>query len=70
METLIDDKILIGRTGVEHNYDTDVRGAHAWAVFETPGGKIYVIDPAQNFVGTKDKARAEGHWKYDLLADR
>lgn len=70
VETLVDNKLMVGRTGVERNHDVDANGAHAWAKFEIPGGQSFVIDPAQNFVGTKQKAQQEGRWKYDLPADR
>ncbi len=70
LETLIEKRILAGRTGVERNHDTNVHGAHAWAVYESPARQLFVIDPAQNFVGTKEKAHEEGRWKYDLPAER
>ncbi|MDB5170824.1 MAG: hypothetical protein JWO35_518 [Candidatus Saccharibacteria bacterium] len=69
-ETLVEKKMLIGQAGVERNHDVDAHGAHAWAVFKTPGGLSFVIDPAQNFVGTKEKAHKQGRWKYDLPVDR
>jgi transglutaminase-like putative cysteine protease len=70
LETLAENKIVAGKSGVERNHDLDANGAHAWATFETPGGQKFVLDPAQDFVGTKDKAHAEGRWKYYLPADR
>lgn len=69
METLAEEQIIMGRPGVERNHDIDAHGAHAWAVFKTPAGQTFVVDPAQHFVGTKEKARRQHRWKYDLPTD-
>jgi pSer/pThr/pTyr-binding forkhead associated (FHA) protein len=68
-ESLIEKGILEGQVGVERNRDVDAHGAHAWAIFKTLDGQTIVIDPAQNYVGTKQQARKEGRWKYDLPVD-
>ena len=70
LETLVDKGVLVGRSGVERNHDIDAHGAHAWAIFEQPNGTVYVVDPAQGFVGTKEQARAKGLWKYDLPVEQ
>ena len=67
-ESLVEKGILLGQVGVERNNDIDAHGAHAWAIFKTLDGKSIVVDPAQNFVGTKQQARRERRWKYDLPA--
>jgi hypothetical protein len=69
MESLVEKGILLGQAGVERNHDVDANGAHAWAVFKAMDGQSYVIDPAQNYVGTKMQARLQGRWKYDLPAN-
>lgn len=66
LEKLIDNKILAGTVGVERNHDLDVKGAHAWAVFKSLSGSTIVVDPAQNFVGSKARARAQGRWEYEI----
>lgn len=68
-ESLIEKGILAGQVGVERNHDVDAHGAHAWAIFKTLDGQTIVIDPAQNYVGTKQQARKEGRWKYELPVD-
>lgn len=65
LEELVDQQKLWGKPRVERNEDTEVNGAHAWAVFDGLG-EPYVIDPAQDFVGTKEEARRQGRWKYEL----
>lgn len=66
LETLIDKNLLVGKIGVERNHDIEAHGAHAWAIFETPDNKKFVLDPAQNFVGTKEEAARRGRWKYHI----
>jgi len=65
-ESLVENGLITGQVGVERNHDVDAHGAHAWAVFKTPDGQTIVIDPAQEFVGTKQQARKERRWKYEL----
>ncbi len=70
IETLLEGGILPygKRVGVERNRDLQVNAGHAWTIFETQDGTEYIIDPAQNFVGTKQQARTSGRWKYDSPA--
>jgi hypothetical protein len=65
-ESLVEEGLILGQVGVERNHDIDAHGAHAWAIFKTLDGQCIVIDPAQNYVGTKEQARSERRWKYDL----
>lgn len=44
------------------------RGGHAWAVFRTPDGREYIIDPAQEYAGPIEAAPTDG-WKYARPTD-
>lgn len=68
-EGLIRDGILDGLVHVERNHDLEANGAHAWMVYEGKDETI-IVDPAQNFVGTREKARQEGRWRYYVDASR
>jgi hypothetical protein len=62
---LIQEGILYGESHVQRNNVPDFGGAHGWATFVAPDGTEYVIDPAQNFEGTKEEARRQtGKWQY------
>lgn len=38
-----------------HNNSIAERGGHAWVRYKSPDGTDYIIDPAQNFMGTLDE---------------
>jgi len=61
VERMIDDKFLSGEVHVERN--TTNAGTHAWARYIPEQGESYIIDPAQDFVGTETAAQ-EAHWQY------
>jgi hypothetical protein len=71
LEKLKDDGRIRGQVSVRRNI-VKGRGGHAWAEYTNSGGDSYVIDPAQEFLGTKQEAaeRArfrvfqEGCWRY------
>lgn len=66
MEQAIDEGVLEGSIGVQRNMDTEVNGAHAWAVFRDTSNHAIIVDPAQRFVGTREEAKAESgrRWNY------
>lgn len=66
MEDLVENGTLSGNVRVERNRDNSLHGAHAWAVLEMPGEQPLVVDPAQDFVGSKSEAQQQDRWKYDL----
>lgn len=68
LEKLVDSRVIGGQPAVERNTIRELGGTHAWATF-TAGAQKYVIDPAQNFVGTKEQAREQGRWEYALTND-
>jgi hypothetical protein len=47
--------------GVNQN---DELGAHEWARYTTPDGRVYIIDPAQKFFGTLENAANRAYWDY------
>lgn len=60
---------LQGEVRVQRNTVPDFGGTHAWALFIDRNGKEFVIDPAQDFTGTKEQARnLPGRWDYYLAA--
>lgn len=63
LERVIDEGFLEGSAHVERNRSIEARGAHAWAVFSGANGDV-IVDPAQNFVGTRDEAAQIGRWPY------
>lgn len=51
LEKLIQEKKLHGKVSVDRN-SVAFMGAHAWARFTTADNKVFIIDPAQGYVGT------------------
>ena len=71
--------ILKGTTGVERNLRYDAKkktpaGGHAWAVFKPAGAQSeledYIIDPANNYVGTRKEALEKGGWYYKTNSEK
>lgn len=63
-ELVPEDKISIDRNGVIG------KGAHGWARFTSSDGTVYVVDPAQKFVGTLEHAQRLYRWPYARPEDK
>lgn len=66
LEKLIQEKKLNGKVSVDRN-SSALMGAHAWARFTTPDKKVFIIDPAQGYVGTLANA-PESAWFYQYIS--
>ncbi len=62
LEKLIQNKLLAGHVSVERNY-LPAFGAHAWARYTGPDGRVFIIDPAMGYIGPIEEA--EG-WFYEV----
>jgi hypothetical protein len=51
--------LLPGKVSVDRNHNLETRDGHAWARFTAPNGEVYIIDPAQNYVGKLRDAEGE-----------
>lgn len=72
IERLINDGKLEGRVSIDRNQDVfeGVESGHAWARFTDKDGQIFIIDPAQRFVGTLTEAQAaDNKWDYRRTED-
>lgn len=60
---------LSGYAGMERDTQEDFGGTQGWGTFtDSRSGELYVIDSAQDFVGTKAEARQQpGRWPYDAV---
>lgn len=58
-----------GRISIDRNEDTDVAEGHAWARFTDETGEVYIIDPAQEYVGTLKAAVDKDRWAYSRTED-
>lgn len=79
MEEMIARGILKGTTGVERNLRYDAKkktpiSGHAWAIFKPTGAQSeledYIIDPANNYVGTRKEALEKGGWYYKTNSEK
>jgi hypothetical protein len=68
IETAINENLLDGTVGVERNVDLELNGAHAWAVYRDGVHPDLIVDPANNFVGTRAEAKRRKLWRY-LVSD-
>ena len=69
-ERLIADGKLEGRISIDRNDDHVVAGGHAWARYTAPDGRVYIIDPAQRYVGTLENTyNAKNKWDYRRSED-
>ncbi|MDO8551356.1 MAG: hypothetical protein Q7S03_01585 [bacterium] len=64
LERLINEGVLKGRVSVDRN-TVRGRGGHAWARYETPERRVFIIDPSLGYVGRLDKApKTKDGWSY------
>lgn len=55
-----------GRAFVERNHRKG-KGAHVWMVYSNADdASEIIVDPAQDFVGTRQQARREERWRYEV----
>lgn len=72
IERLIDEGKLEGHVSVDRNQIEvdDTTSGHAWARFTDKTGQVYIIDPAQRFAGTLEKANNNpDKWDYRRTED-
>ncbi len=62
LEKLTKDNFLGGRVSIDRNYNEAGKG-HAWVRYTDANGEIYIVDPAQSFVG-KEKDKKITGWNY------
>ncbi|MEI6169385.1 MAG: transglutaminase domain-containing protein [Candidatus Saccharibacteria bacterium] len=62
LQRLTAEGYIDGKASIDRNYVSGV-GAHAWVRYESgTSGKIYILDPAQKFIGRLEDA--PGNWPY------
>lgn len=69
LETLVEQDFIRGTVAVERNRNSSGSAAHAWAVLKQHDGTTIVIDPTNDYVGTKERAKVLGMWQYSLPTD-
>ena len=73
VERMILDGRLNGRVSIDRNSRENVDGndsGHAWARYTSGSGEVFIIDPAQRFVGTLKESRNNGKsWDYRRTED-
>lgn len=63
LEKAIVDGYMRGKVSVDRNF-IEGKGGHAWTRYTDTKGRVFIIDPAQNFVGTLEEATKFGGWDY------
>ncbi len=62
-----------GRVSIDRNVKREVDGkgyGHAWARYMAPNGEVFIIDPAQKFVGTlAESVKDQKTWDYRRTTD-
>lgn len=70
-ERLSKEDVIEGRASIDRNTFDD--SGHAWARFITPSGEVYIIDPAQKYIGKLKDVDRNKSWDYrrseDLLKE-
>lgn len=69
IERLIKDGRMNGQVSIDRNLDHDVAGGHAWARYRSADGQVYIIDPAQHYVGTIESTYGTSKWDYRRSED-
>ncbi len=70
IERMIGDGMLKGRVSIDRNEAVvdGRRGGHAWARFADESGQVFIIDPAQKYVGSLEVVSDKG-WAYRRTED-
>jgi len=70
LEKLAAQGYLRGKVSIDRNYIPG-KGGHAWVRYDNSVGKIFIIDPAQNYCGSLDDAvKGVGSWDYRRPEER
>lgn len=69
LEKLIKGGYLGGSISVDRNRIPG-KGGHAWARYVAQDGTVYIIDPAQEYVGTLKDSLLNSNWVYSRPEDR
>lgn len=67
LELFIKDKYLRGKVSVDRN--SVYRNGHAWCRYTTSGGKVFIMDVANDFMGSLEKGLEKGIWCYNRAED-
>ncbi len=69
LERLSKDGVVKGKVSVDRNY-VDNLGGHAWARYKNSGGEVFILDPAQNYIGPLDQmSEKQYRWFYERPED-
>ncbi len=73
LERLVKDGVINGRVSIDRNVAQTldgVPGGHAWTRFTDEHGNVYIVDPAQKFIGSLEEAQQQGdRWDYRRTED-
>lgn len=69
LERLAKERIVGGKVSVDRNY-VENTGGHAWTRYRNSAGKVFIVDPAQNYIGPLDQMSEQQHrWFYERPED-
>lgn len=69
LEKLKLDGKINGVASIDRNY-IKAFGGHAWVRYTNSKGDVYIIDPAQDFIGSLEDAEKKGKWSYKRPEDK
>lgn len=65
LERLVKEGYLKGKVSIDRNF-VDGKGGHAWVRYTNSVGKVFILDPSQNYVGSLDDIeRDDQKWFYE-----
>ncbi len=62
LEKCINEGFLNGKVSIDRNSVSNI-GGHAWVRYVNSAGKVFILDPAQRFIGPLEKEEG-GFWPY------
>jgi hypothetical protein len=68
LERMIDDGLIGGKVSVDRNF-VPGQGGHAWIRYTSAEGKVFIIDPARNYIGELEDT-SEYRWFYERPEDK
>ena len=69
IEKAINGGYMRGSASVDRNRIPG-KGGHAWMRYTSAEGQVFIVDPAQDFVGTLEESRQAAEWDYSRPEDK
>jgi len=68
LERMIEEGRITGKVSIDRNFVRG-KGGHAWIRYTRGDGAVFIVDPAQNYIGYLDDIKDNKRWFYERPSD-